>query len=272
MAELGVVVLLAVVAWRYVVGVRRAWTAAGPGRLVRRAEVARFALGLLAVAVALVSPLAGRADTSLTAHMVQHVLLLTVAPPLLVLGAPVPALLWSLPARRRSTGRLAWRRLMISRRGGGWLGWTATALVLQTAAMWVWHSPPLYVAAVHHDGLHVAEHGTYLSAGCLFWWSVTAGPHRRHGAAALAVLLGALPGTALGAALTLASRPWYPTYPSLADQQLAGVVMWAFAGAAYVVAAGGLVGIWLLSLDREDERLPPEVTVTGSMTAGNAGT
>lgn len=255
MAELPVVVLLDVVAWRYAVGVRRAWATAGPRRLIRPAEVSRFMLGLIAVAAALVSPLDGHATTSLTAHMVQHILLLTVAPPLLVLGAPIPALLWSLPTRWRSTGRAGWRRVVSSRRGTGWVWWMATALVVQTATMWIWHIPTLYVAAVHHDGLHIAEHATYLATGCLFWWAVTAGPHRHHGGGAIAVLVGALPGTVLGAVLTLASRPLYrPAYPSLADQQMAGVLMWAFAGAAYVIAAGVLVGLWIRGLDRADQR------------------
>jgi putative membrane protein len=265
-AEIGVVVALDLVAWRYLVGVHRAWAVAGTGRLVRWIEVARFVLGLLTVAAALLSPLDGAAGTSLTAHMVQHVLLLCVAPPLLVLGAPVPALLWSLPDRGRTAGRRVWRRVVRSRRGAGWLWWMAAALGVQTVAMWAWHAPLLYDAAVRHEAVHVAEHLTYVGAGCLFWWTVTAGPHRRHGAAALGVIIGALPGTALGAALTFASRPWYPPYPSLSDQQMAGVVMWAFAGTAYIVAAGVLIGAWMVSLDREDERLPvgvPGIAGTG---------
>jgi cytochrome c oxidase assembly factor CtaG len=132
----------------------------------------------------------------------------------------------------------------------------AVALVVQTAAMWIWHAPALYDAAERHEPVHGAEHLTYLAAGCLFWWAAVAGPHRRHGAAALGVIAGALPGTALGAALTFASRPWYGPYPSLSDQQMAGVVMWAFAGTAYVIAAGVLVGAWIASLDREQARLP----------------
>ncbi len=260
MAELGIIVLLDAVAWRYLVGVHRAWAVAGTGRLVRWAEVVRFLLGLSTVAAALASPLDGRADTSLTAHMVQHVLLLCVAPPMLVLGAPVPVLLWSLSGRSQRYGRRAWRRLVQSRRGAGWFGWMAAGLILQTTAMWAWHAPVLYDAAVRHQAVHVAEHLTYLTAGCLFWWAATAGPHRRHGSAALGVIVGALPGTALGAALTFASRAWYAPYPSLSDQQMAGVVMWAFAGTAYIVAAGVLIGAWMVSLDREDQRLPATVS------------
>ena len=202
--------------------------------------------------------------------MVQHVLLLAVAPPLLVLGAPVPALLWSLPtagvprvspagapravaprrgldpvdghrARRadRSDVGLARPRAVRRRRRH-----TTASTSSSTPPIWL-RLPVLVVAS--RPGLTAA----------------TAPPHSR-------VLVGALPGTALGAALTLASRRWYAPYPSMADQQLAGVVMWAFAGAAYVIAAGALVGVWLSSLDRE-ERASRRPWSPARSSAGNGG-
>jgi cytochrome c oxidase assembly factor CtaG len=67
----------------------------------------------------------------------------------------------------------------------------------------------------------------------------------RRGAGVVALFVAALPGSALGAALTLADHTWYPAYPALDDQQMAGVVMWAFAGTVYVVAAGVVFGLWL---------------------------
>ena len=76
----------------------------------------------------------------------------------------------------------------------------------------------------------------------------------RRGSGVPALFVAALPGSALGAALTLAGRPWYPAYPSLDDQQLAGVVMWAFAGTVYVVAAGVVFGLWLAAEEASEDQ------------------
>ena len=136
----------------YARGVRRAWTAAGPGRVVRTGEAASFAAGLLAVAVAL-GPLDARAAASLTAHMAQHVVLLVVAAPLLALGAPLRALVWALPAHPRLRLRPTLRVLERSRARHG-PAWIAGAVLVQSAAMWSWHAPGLYDAALDQFGTH----------------------------------------------------------------------------------------------------------------------
>jgi putative membrane protein len=191
-----------------------------------------------AVVVALAPPLDGRAVTSLTAHMVQHVLLLVVAPPLLVAGDPRVLL------RLTSWARLKDRR--VNGPGAG-LGAAAVAVVVQTTAMWGWHAPRFYEAADRHLLVHVVEHLSFLGVGLLFWWVVLRpGRGPQPGAAAI-LFVAALPGVALGAALTLAGAAWYPSYADLGDQQLAGVVMWAFGGAVYVVAAFVAFARWLAS-------------------------
>jgi putative membrane protein len=244
----------------YAVGVTRAWRAAGRGRLVRLSQVRSFLGAELVLAIALVPPLATSADESLTAHMVQHVLLLVVAAPLLALGAPLPALLWALPAAMRERGLAMWRSALRSHTRN-WAAWAAAALVAQSVVMLVWHAPALYRAAVHHEALHVLEHASYLATATVFAWVVGVGSAHRHGAAVPVLFVAALPGTALGAALTLAGTPWYAEYPSLASQQLAGVVMWGFAGLAYVLAAACLFGLWLAGIER-DAPGRPALTVT----------
>ena len=139
--------------------------------------------------------------------------------------------------------------------------WAATAIVVQTMVMWGWHAPVLYRAALHHPQIHALEHASFLASACLFWWAVGAGSGRRHGGAVPAVFLAAFPGTVLGAAITLSSRPWYAEYPSLADQQMAGVVMWGFGGLAYVLAAAVLFGVWLAGAERD---APGRPLVSGS--------
>jgi cytochrome c oxidase assembly factor CtaG len=170
------------------------------------------------IATALAPPLHDAADANLTAHMVQHVLLLTVAPPLLVLGA--------------GRGPRSWR-------------WLAPALIVHSAVLIGWHLPVLYDAAVGHAGVHGLEHLSLLAAGVSLWWALRIGDGRVGGPAVITLFVAALPGTALGAALTLAPEPWYRSYPSLGDQQGAGVVMWAVAGALYALAGGALVIAWL---------------------------
>lgn len=255
MGELAVVPVLAVLGAAYAAGVSRAWRVAGRGRLVRVSQVRSFAAAEVVLAVALLPPLASAADDGLTAHMVQHVLLLVVAAPLLALGAPLPTLVWALPRTWRDRGLALWRAALRSH-ARAWLAWAAAALIVQSIVMLVWHAPLLYRGAVHHDLLHVLEHASYLSTGTVFAWAVGVGSGHRHGAAVPVLFVAALPGTALGAALTLARTPWYAEYPSLAGQQLAGVVMWGFAGLAYVLAAACLFGLWLAGLERQTPARP----------------
>lgn len=250
------VLVLALVAAAYAHGVRRAWAQAGPGRLVTRHQTLWFTAGMVALAVALLSPLDTRADHSLTAHMIQHVVLLVVAAPALVLGAPLPTLLWSAPRSARARCFRWWRWVLRSRRGGGWAAWAGVTLVIQGGVMWAWHAPVLYEAALHHSLVHIIEHVTFVTSAGVFWWAIGLGSGHRRGAAVPLVFAAALPGTALGAALTLSSRTWYADYPSLPDQEMAGVVMWAFAGLLYVLVAAALFGTWLAAADRTTPARP----------------
>ena len=250
MADLLVVAALALIVAAYLVGVRRA---GGRGRLVTRSQQACFAGAMLTLAVALLPPLAARADDGLVAHMVQHVLLLVVAAPLLALASPLPTLLRALPGGRAPAR--PWRRVLRSH-SRRWFTWVAGTLVVSSAVMLAWHAPDLYEAALHHEALHALEHVSFLATATAFWWSVGLGGARPRGAAVAVVFVAALPGTALGAALTLAQAPWYPDYPSIPDQQLAGVVMWGFAGLAYVLAAAVVFGMWLRGVERDTPARP----------------
>jgi putative membrane protein len=252
--------MLAGLASAYALGLSRVWASAGRGRLVRESQVRNFVAASAVLAVALLSPLATAAEDSLTAHMVQHVLLMVVAAPLLALGAPLPTLLWALPAKWRERSLAVWRRAMRSH-GRMWAAWVGGALLAQTVVMLGWHAPVLYRSALHHEVLHALEHGSYLVTATAFAWAIGVGSPQRHGAAVPVLFVAALPGTALGAALTLASAPWYRDYPSMADQQLAGVVMWGFAGLAYVLAAACLFGLWLAGLERDTPARPLEPAV-----------
>jgi putative membrane protein len=241
--------VVAVTAAAYEIG-RQRWRAAAGRSMVSPFAVARFLAGLGAVAVALASPLDAAADTSLVAHMVQHVLLIAVASPLLALGAPLPTLLWALPPRWRPSALRGSRRLARAH-DRQYAAWVAASLIVEAIVMWGWHVPDLYDAAVRNAALHACEHASFLLVSTAAWWCVATGPRSLRGAAAIASLLGSVPGMLLGAAMVLAPNPWYPIYAAggtahaLTQQQIAGVVMWGFGGMAVVIAGAALFASWL---------------------------
>jgi cytochrome c oxidase assembly factor CtaG len=213
--------------------------------------------GIVALAVALGPPIDVWAATSLAAHMVQHVVLLAIAPPLLVIGRVPETIVRAASPRLRA--RLEPITALLAH---GSLGvWTVLALGLQTAALGVWHVPVIYDAAATHAPLHAAEHLSFLLTGFAFWWLVA---RLGTGAAVITIFVASLPGTLLGALMTLSTATWYPHYATgsvaaaLQDQQLAGVVMWAVGGMAYVAAGAALFVMWLRELER---RSPARVTL-----------
>lgn len=240
-------------AMAYAVGLRRLWRQAGRGRGVSRLQAVAFALGWCSLVAALVSPLDALGGRLFSAHMVQHEVLMVLAAPLLVLGRPLATWAWALPPEGR-------------RRVGGWLragGWRAfwgvltdplVAWALHALALWAWHIPSFFDAALRSEALHVLQHVSFLGTALLFWWAVLgADPRGRHGVGHSAAYLFTtmLHTGALGALLSLAPTPWYEEYVAssnalgfdpLADQQLGGLVMWVPAGLAYVVAALVLLG------------------------------
>jgi putative membrane protein len=244
-------------------------------RLARRTMVgvvpsALFAGGLLVVAIALASPLDPAADSSLSAHMVQHVLLLSVAGPLLAFGMPLPTLLYALPDRARRRGVVLARRLARAH-DRRFVLWVGSTLVVEAIVMWAWHVPAAYEAAIRNPPLHAVEHASFLLVSTAAWWAVVTGRRRYRGGAAIASLIGSLPGTMLGVAMVLAPNPWYPIYThsgtaaALSGQQIAGVVMWAFGGMAAAIAGAALFASWLASASGDAPVRAPAVLPVGEL-------
>lgn len=259
----------------YARGVGALWRRAGAGRGVGRLRVASFFAGLAVLAFALASPLEALAHVSFSMHMVQHVLLLLVAPPLLVAGSPLLPLLWSLPPDGRRRLGAAWRGARLLRRT--WRALSAPLVVwsIGVVVLWAWHLPSLYQATLTEPWLHATEHFSLLAASCLFWWLVLQpiGRPRVHGGVALLVVFGTkVQSTVLATLITFAPQPLYPAYGATADrlprslledQQLAGVIMgWPMA-LVYLGAAAGLFLSWLRTIDRRVER-PPRAPPTPS--------
>ena len=249
-------------AWLYLRGLRRIWRRAGTDRGIRIWQAEAFFAGLATLFVALISPLDGISSALFAAHMLQHLLLMLVAAPLFAVSAPLTACLWAfrLPWRRR-LGRLGDRVWM--RRG--WTGLTnpVSAWFVAVGALWAWHAPILYDAALAHAAVHAAEHACLLGAGVLFWYVVL--PHRGNvqigrAAALISLFSMAFQSVVLGIAITASRSPWYAAYRGttaawhltpLQDQQIAGLIMWIPAGAFYLGAALALLAYWIASGQRE---------------------
>lgn len=265
--------LIALPAIWYAVGVHALWQHAGVGRGVTRLQACSFAAGILTLFIALVSPVDALAEALFSVHMTQHLLLILVAAPLCVLGAPLLPMLWALPrSGRRRVGEWWKRRALI--RAAVYLA-TAPVVVfaLHTAALWFWHFPGPYETALRNPFVHALEHLSFFGTALLFWWVVAQPVGRRRVSYPAAILL--IAGTlmqsgALGAVLMFARSPWYPVHAEgarewgvtlLGDQQLAGLIMWIPAGFIYVAAAALLFLKWM----RADERLTNSTTQAARM-------
>jgi len=252
--ESWVIACLALAAGLYAIGLFRLWHRAGTGRGVRPAEVAAFAVGWLAIVAALVSPIDALGDELFSAHMVEHELLMIVAAPLLVLGRPLAVWVWAFPPRGRAAlgaffHRPGWRI--------PWLLLTGplAAWILHALALWFWHVPALFEAALENEAMHALQHLCFLGTALVFWWSVLGGAGRHERGVALLSLFTTMVHTgALGALLTLSTVAWYPGYRAsapawgltpLEDQQLGGIIMWVPTGLVYIVAGLVLAGRWL---------------------------
>jgi putative membrane protein len=205
----------------YFFGVKNLWNKAGRWRGIQLVNLLCFSIGWLVVAIALLSPLHHLAERLLSAHMVQHELLMVVAAPLLVLGRPIEAFSWVLPLRIPkilSDPLFAW--------------------ALHAVAVWIWHVPALFETALENEWVHLAQHSSFFLSAAVFWWSVFSS---RNLGSVFSLFTTMLYTGALGALMTLSRASWYPGY-ALEDQQLAGLVMWIPAGTVYPIAA-----LWLVS-------------------------
>lgn len=245
------------------------WVYLGARRNARPSDRLRLRLmagALLALGVALVSPLDAMAKALASAHMVQHLLLVLVAAPLLAMSGPAILAARLDPELGRSGVR--WRRrLGLSRRNTALLRHPMAAWVLHTVVLWTWHAAVPYQAAVENQHLHVLEHLTFLGSAYLFWRVVVgsrAAGRVDNGLAVLLLFGAAMQSVLLAALLTFSGEPWYGVYDDttapwglspLGDQQLAGVIMWVPAGAVYVLTALRLMAGWIRTAEPEPRPL-----------------
>jgi len=218
-----------------------------------------FVLGLISIWVALASPIAVWDHVSLTGHMIQHLLLMTFAAPLILLSEPVMLLLHGVPRRfvRSIIGPLF--RWPPVQQLGRLLAQPALCWLAAVGALVIWHVPAAFALGMQSKAWHVVEHASFLGTGFLFWWPVVQPwprvSRRPDWSIILYLFLATLPCDVLSAFLVFSERVAYPVYLSrsgqsslsvLADQQCAGALMWTCVTIVYLVA-GAILSIYLLS-------------------------
>lgn len=244
-----------------------------------------FLLGLLLLWVAVATPLAFLDQEMLTVHMVQHLLLMTFAPPLIWLGAPFMPWLHGLPQQFVQAiinpifERTAVRRLgkVLAQPAFCWL---AAAAVLVT-----WHIPAIFMLGLESEAWHLVEHASFLAAGLLFWWPVIRPWPGVSGLPDFSIILylflATLPCDILSGLLVFCDRVVYPAYFSasrpfgfspLEDQQCAGALMWTCVTIVYLVVGAILTtrllaprsypGHELMQADGRNNAMPQTVQPT----------
>jgi cytochrome c oxidase assembly factor CtaG len=233
-----------------------------------------FYAGLITLFVALVSPIASLAHELFLVHMVQHLLMIMVGIPLVLLGAPGLPLLQGMPRPVRGEivrplARQRWLRGVMRL-----LTNPLVALAAYVALLTLWHLPPLYDYALVHRWAHELEHVTFLAIGALFWGQVIDPvPWRAplaHPLRIVYLFVATAHNTILGGILSFAEGPLYTYYvqradrlfgvSAAADQQWGGIIMWVPGGMVHLLAISVVFALWLASEDRPVESRPSPIT------------
>lgn len=250
----------------YIRGVRAVWRSSGAGAPVTRRQAGFFLGGLLALAVALISPVDALGEEALSWHMIQHLILTLVAAPLLALGNPLTGYLWAVPKPPLQQAARWWNRRRGLKRALSMVLHPLTIWAVHAGALWIWHAPSFYEAALGDDLVHNLQHISFLITALLFWWTVlpvnSPGHYAGYGPAILLLFTTALQGGLLGALLTFSKMVWYPYYleshlltgiTPLEDQIIAGLLMWIPPGIIYLAATLALLARLLGSGEKDEE-------------------
>ena len=217
-----------------------------PAEQVKTGQTVAFLLGMFIMFLALISPLDELGDSYLfSAHMLQHLCLTMVGPPLLLIGTPA----WMVKPLLRNRAVLLIAKFFT---------YPAIAFFLFNADFWLWHAPPLYNATLENQSIHILEHVTFIVFSVLNWWPIysplEAGlPRLSPGGRILYLFLSGMPMVALGAGLTFAP-PLYTPYlaapriwglSAATDQQLGGLIMWVPVNIAYIVMVSIIFIRWM---------------------------
>ncbi len=265
--EAGPLIGIAVLSIWYLAGTAKVWRRAGMGHGIHAGQAAAFGCGVLALVAALLSPVDALADEQFSVHMLQHMLLILAAAPLLALsGLPIAA--FSLLPRRwaASLGRSFGRQSLTARMGAS-LSRPVVVWIIFAIVLCVWHVPGLYETALRNDVLHALEHICLLLFGLLYWWILFQPANNRAarlGISLLYLFTTGLQMSLMGALFTFAGHPLYSAYAAqqsktgidaLQDQQLAGLIMWVPGGLLFTLLSAGFFIAWFNALEERASRM-----------------
>ena len=218
-------------------------------------QVTLFLAGVLVIFIALLSPLHELGDNYLfSAHMVQHLLLTLVVPPLLLAGTPA----WLIRPLFRSAGAL---------KIGRFLTLPIVAFILFNAVFVLWHVPALYDLALRERGIHILEHLTFLVAALIMWWPILGMlpemPRPPYLVQMVYLFVQPTVPAILGAIITFSDGvlyDWYAQAPRIweisahTDQQVGGIIMWVPGGLAFLLTLVIVFLLWASREESEDRR------------------
>lgn len=232
-----------------------------------------FYMGLFALAIALLSPLDHLSDELFMAHMTQHMLLMMVGVPLLLLGAPILPVLRGIPRPIRRRVVIPIFQSLPIRFVLRTLSRPLVAWPVFIFSMFGWHLPGLYEAALGNEALHQLEHAVFVIGAYLFWWNIIDPHPLRPNLAYLVrvpyIFITVVPAFVLGAFLTFAEVAWYPSYEFTAplygfspieDQQLGGIIMWI--PGSFIIGTALILDLYIAIRQEQRKQVADEMVPT----------
>jgi cytochrome c oxidase assembly factor CtaG len=233
-------------------------------KLATNWRIAAYYAGLLSLVIALMSGIDTFQTQLFFIHMTQHIVLVMIAPPLLLIANPMPFLLWAIPRQERQliagflTQKSRFRRMFVKLTAPG-LVWLFYAINL-----WLWHDPNPYNEAIVNDTLHDIEHLTFFLTGMALWWHITNAAPYFHGRRTYAMRIALVIATyfqnlLIGVGITMSGTLIYTYYAGvprvwgidpIRDQTIGGLIMWIPGGMMYLMALLGLIALAVQESER----------------------
>ncbi|MGH8543106.1 MAG: cytochrome c oxidase assembly protein, partial [Gammaproteobacteria bacterium] len=217
-------------------------------RILKSWQLALYVSGIISIGLALLSPIDALASGLLSMHMVQHLLLLMIAPLFILLANPLTAFLWGLPSKLRLRAGFVLGPGSRVRHGLWALTLMPVTWSIYVVNLWAWHHPALYQMALKNEWVHDLQHLLFFSTALLFWWPIVNPAPRLHGVISygyriIYLVAATLQNTLLGMAISLPQHVLYPFYAivpqsselsPINDQALGGGIMWV-SGHMYLI-------------------------------------